>query len=202
MTSKLCIALVLLLLGPSALAQKPAKPETSTAHERAALIATLRRGKEFEANRVTYRHLPEVLAVERASQSEAPSAAVARLGASGGKIIETRGKLVLYRAAQARQPYADLIGESHVYPTVLNTHSGNIGVLSGVLVVKPKSMDDAQGIAAGHGLEIVRQYPRLRTVLLRVPHQADILDAAAAVAKDARVASCYPEIVEHFRKPR
>jgi hypothetical protein len=202
MRSKLCIALVLLMLSPLALAQKPATPETSAAKERAAMIATLRQGKEFEANRVTYRHLPEVLAVERASQSEGPAAAVARLGASGGMIIETRGRLVLYRSAQARQPYADRVGETIVYPTVLNTHSGKLGVLTGVLVVKPKSMADAQNIATSHGLEIVKAYAQLRTVMLRVPHKTDILDAADALGKDARVASAYPEIIEQLRKPR
>jgi hypothetical protein len=202
MSSKLRIAVLLLLLSPLAFAQKPAKPETGKAKERAAMLATLQRGKEISVNRVLYRHLPEVFAVERASQSEAPAAAVARLGASGGEVIETRGKLVLYRGAQARQPFAERVGASTVYPTVLNTHSGSIGVLTGVLVVKPKSMADARSIATSRGLEIVKVYPQLRTVLLRVPHQADILEAAAVLGNDARVASAYPEIVEHLRKPR
>ena len=166
------------------------------------MIATLRRGKEFEVNRVTYRHLPEVSAVERTTQSEAPSAALARAGASGGEVIETRGKLVFYRSAQTRQPYAERVGESNVYPAVLNTHSGKIGVLTGVLVIKPNTMADAQNIAASHGLEIVKAYPKLRTVLLRVPRKADILAAAAALAKDARVESAYPEIIEQLRTPR
>ena len=202
LSSKLRIGVALLLLSPLAFAQKPAKPETGATRERAAVLATLQRGKEFEVNRVTYRHLPEVLAVERASPAEGPSAAVARLGASGGEIIETRGKLVIYRSAQRRQAYADRVGETNVYPAVLNTHSGNIGVLTGVIVVKPKSMADAQNIATSHGLEIVKAYAQLRTVMLRVPHETDILGAADALAKDARVASAYPEIIEQLRKPR
>ncbi len=202
MSTKLCIAVALLLLNPLAFAQQPAETRTGPANERAALIATLRHGKEFEANRVTYRHLPEVLAVERASPAEAPASAIARTGASGGKVIETRGKLVLFQSAQARQPYIERIGESNVFPTVLNTHSGNIGVLTGVLVVRPKRMLDAPSIAASHGLEVVKQYKQLGTVLLRVPHQADIVDATAALAKDARVADAYPEILERLRKPR
>jgi hypothetical protein len=202
MSTKLRIALVLLLLNPLAFAQKPARPETSAAKERAAMIATLRQGKEFEANRTTYRHLPEVLAVERTSLSEAPTTAIARIGVSGGKVIETRGKLVLFRGAQARQPYAERAGETNVYPAVLNTHSGNIGVLTGVLVVRPKAMANAQRIAASHGLEFVKEYKQLGIVLLRVPHQADILDAAAALAGDVRVADAYPEILERLRTPR
>jgi hypothetical protein len=199
---RLRIALCLLFFAPLAFAQKPARPESGQANSRAAMLANLQHGKEFTVNRTPYRHLPEVFATERSSQSEAPTAALARLGSSGGDLIESRGRLVLYRSAQARQAYAERIGESNVYPTALNTHSGGIGVLTGVLVVKPKNMTDARAIASSHGLEIVKEYPQLRTALLKVPHKADIIDAAAALGKDPRVASAYPEIVEHIRTPR
>ncbi|MDH4190452.1 MAG: hypothetical protein OEW21_09625 [Betaproteobacteria bacterium] len=196
------IALCLLFIAPLAFAQKPVKPETAQAAQHSTLLKTLRRGNALIVNRMRYEHLPEVFALERASQSETPAAAIARIGSHGGETIETRGNLLLYRSPQAKQARAERLGGTNVYPTVLNTHSGKIGVLTGVLVVKPRSMADARSIADSHGLEIVHEYPQLQTVLVRVAQQADIIATTTAIGKDARVANLYPEIIEHRRTPR
>ena len=89
-----------------------------------------------------------------------------------------------------------------VYPTVLNTRTGNFGVLTGTLVVKPKSMADAEAIANSHGLEKAKEYPHLQTVFYRVKANMDVADVAAALQADARIESAYPEIIEYVRTPK
>ena len=89
-----------------------------------------------------------------------------------------------------------------MYPTVVNTRTGTLGVLTGTLVVKPKSMADAAAIANSHGLQKGKEYPQLQTVFYRVKSNTDIADVAAALQADSRVETAYPEIFEHVRLPK
>jgi hypothetical protein len=93
-------------------------------------------------------------------------------------------------------------GTSSVYPTVVNARTGTLGVLTGMLVVKPKSMADVDVIASVHGLEKVKAYPQLQTVFYRAKAGTDIADASAALQADARIEIAYPEVIEHVRVPK
>lgn len=197
------IVLLCLLLGASlGLAQESAKPPVAGRAERAAMLKSLQRGKEITLRNERYQLLPEISAVERKSAREAPQQALARLGADAGQVIETKGRLVLFRAPAMKGAFVGQTEGATVYPTVLNTRTGALGVLTGILAVKPKSMSDAAGIADRHGLKTLKEYPQLRTVFYRVKAGADIVDAAAALQADPRIESAYPEIVEYVRVPK
>lgn len=197
------IALCLTFVAPLALAQGSSKPAVkAAAAERAAMLETLQRGKQIKGSRGEYRHLPEVLAVERSAQQETPQQALARFGASGDQLIETKGKLVLFRFTHPKGAFVERVAGSAVYPTVLNDRTGTFGVLIGTLVVKPKSMADAGGIASRYGLEMVKEYAHLHTVLYRVKSNMDIADVTTALQADPRIESAYPEIIEHVYSPK
>ena len=184
------LALCLLMAAAApALAQKQWQAAATEASDRAALIQTLKRGKQITAGGESYRHLPEVSAAEGKAKA-------------GGEVIETKGKLVLYRASAAASAVVVRAGGSDVYPTVVNSRTGALGVLTGTLVVRPKSMADADAIAASHGLQKSKAYPQLQTVFYEVKPGADIADAAAALQADPRVELAYPEIIEHVRVPK
>jgi hypothetical protein len=193
------IVLCLMLAASLAWAQESPKPAKAKAAERAAMLGTLQKGKQIQGSREQYRHLPEVLAVARGT-SETPQEAIARVGAGGDQLLETKGRLVLFRSVQQKPAVVGRVAGATVYPTVLNTRTGNFGVLTGTLVVKPKSMADAEAIANSYGLEKAKEYPHLRTVFYR--EKGDIADAAAALQADARIESAYPEIIEYVRTPK
>lgn len=197
------MTLCLALAPPLVLAQEfPKQATTVVAAERAAMLETLQRGKEIGGYREHYRFLPEVRAVEHRTSAETPRQAFARIGESGAQLMETKGRLVLFRSAQQKAASVEGVGGSAVYPVVLNTRTGTFGVLTGILVVKPKSMADAAVIASSHGLEKGKEYPHLQTVFYRVKANTDIADAAAALQADPRVENAYPEIFEHVRLPQ
>jgi len=184
-------ALALALFAPACIAQTYPAPQGKAASGRAAMLASLQRGREIDVRGVRYRHLPEVLAVERGSGGAAP-----------GEILESKGGLVLYRAKAATAPAVQRAAGKAVYPAVLNTRTGALGVLTGNLIVKPKSMADAAAIAASHGLDEIQGYPQLQTVIYSAKPGVDIADVSAALQADPRVASAYPEIIEHVRVPK
>jgi hypothetical protein len=194
------LALGLAFLASLGLAQESAKPAKARAAERAAMLETLQRGKEIKGSREQYRHLPEVYAVEHHPSAETPQEALARVGESNAQLVETKGRFVLFRSAQQKPALVGRVAGATVYPTVLNTRTGNFGVLTGTLVVKPKSMGDAAAIANSYGLEKGKEYAHLRTVFYRT--KGDIADAAAALQADARIESAYPEIIEYVRTPK
>jgi hypothetical protein len=193
--------LALLLVGQTALAQGYGMSADPKATERAAMLKSLDRGKRMKGNRDEYQYLPQVFAVARANSSETPEQAIARV-AQGAELVETKGRLVLYRTAGAGSAPAQPSVYSNVYPTVINARTGTLGVLTGALVVKPKDIADADAIAAGHGLVKLKAYPQLGTVFYKVKTGADIADVSTSVQADPRVESAYPEIVEHVRVPR
>src|SRR6267154_514397 len=139
---------------------------------------------------------------ERAAMLETPQEAIARMGARGDQLLETKGRLVLFRSTQQKAASVEGASGSAVYPVVLNARTGTFGVLTGTLVVKPKSMTDAAAIASSHGLEKGKEYPHLRAVFYRAKAGTDIADAAAALQSDARIESAYPEIIEYVRTPK
>jgi len=194
-------ALVLALAASLGLAQEPPRPAGAKASERAAMLGSLQRGKQIAVRDERYQQLPEVVAVER-DRRATPETAVAAFGASPADIIETKGKLVVFRSPQMGAGFVVQVAGTTVYPTVLNARTGKIGVLTGTLVVKPKSMADADAIAGGHGLEKTGAYPHLQTVFYRAGANADIADVAAALQADPRVESAHPEIIEHVRVPK
>lgn len=198
------IVLLCLTLGCSlAWAQEPSKRgKPEAAAERDAMLGTMLKGKEIAGdNGQRYQHLPEVAAVERKASEETPQQAIARVGASGARVIESKGNLVLYRVSQQKALRVDSIAGASVFPAVLNTQTKAIGVLTGAQVVKPKSMSAAAAIGSSHGLEVVWEFPHLRTVFYRVKGSADIADVAAALQADSRVESAYPEIIEYMNVP-
>jgi len=193
--------LCLLLIAPMALAQKYGQSAKTGATERAAMVKTLERGKSMKGSREQYQHLTQVFAVV-ANSSETPEQAIARTGDSGAQLVETKGRLVLYRSAQTRPASVGRAGGTSVYPTTVNTRTGTLGVLTGTLIVKPKNMADADAIASSHGLDKTKAYPQLQTVFYRAKAGVDLADVSAALQADPRIESAYPEIVEHVRVPK
>ena len=155
-----------------------------------------------QGSRGQYRLLPEVHAVEHGASAETPQEALSRIGESGAQVLETKGRLVLFRSAQQKPAFVERFAGAAVFPTVVNTRTGTLGVLTGTLVVKPKKLADAAAIATSHGLENGKEYPHLRTVFYRAKAGTDIADAAAALQADARIESAYPEIIEYVRVPK
>src|SRR5262245_10920954 len=178
------------------------RPAVPAGAERAAMLKSLQRGKEIQGGRARYEHVPQVLAVALSSPSETPEQAMARAGEGGAQLVEIKGRLVLFRSAQLKPASVGTAGRASVYPAVINSRSGALGVLTGTLIVKPKSMSDAEAIASGHGLEKAKAYPELRTVFYSAPPGVDIADLSAALQADPRVESAYPEIIEQVRVPR
>jgi hypothetical protein len=195
------VALCLLLVTTPGLAQESKTPAKSKRTAHAAMLETLQRGKQITINRERYQLVPEVQAVERVSDEETPQQALAQVGV-GGQLIETKGKLVLFRVAQQKPAFVERVGSSTVYPAVLNLRTGTFAVLTGALVVKPKNMSDAGSIANRYGLETVWEFPHLRTVFYRVKANVDIIDIAAAIQADPLIEDIYPEIIEHMISPK
>jgi len=195
------LALILTLVAPLGLAQEPPKPSKVKNAERAAMLESLQRGKEISVRGERYQQLPEVTAVERKGNIT-PEKAVAPLGAAPTDILENKGRLVVFRSPQKKAGVVERVAGAAVYPTVLNARTGTIGVLTGTLIVKPKSMSDADAIASSHGLEKTKAYPQLQTVFYKVTSKIDIADVSAALQADPRVESAYPEIIEHVRVPK
>lgn len=191
------VALALAFAATTAMAQESATP----AADRTAFVQSLQRGKQITVGPEQYQHLPEVFAAERKGD-QTQQHALEAIGAGAAQVLETKGRLVLYRGSAAGSALVARVGASNVYPTVVNVRTGTLGVLTGTLVVKPKRFSDAASIASRHGLETVKEFAHIGMVFYRAKANADIADLAAALQADPRVENAYPEIIEHVRRPK
>lgn len=159
-------------------------------------------GREFAVNRQTYQLLPEIFAVKRSDAKDDPREALMRIGVDATSLVDAKRSYIVFRANQP-SPRAAMTqaGTATVFPTVINKRTKAIGVLQGTLIVKLKQMADADSIGSTHGLQLVKQYPQIQTVVYRVPTGVDLIASVEAVASDGRVASAYPDILEHERVP-
>jgi hypothetical protein len=190
-------ALGLALITLPVLAQKYATDKG--APEQSAALRALERGKRMKGSRDEYRHLTQVFAVPLANSSETPEQAIARTE-KGAQLVETKGRFVLFRSAQSKP--APLAPDAGPLPTAVNARTGALGIITGAVIVKTRSMSDADAIASGHGLVKSKAYPQLNTVYYRATPGVDIADLAAALQSDPRVESAYPEIIEYMRVPK
>ena len=187
--NKHILALCLLGVAVPALAQSQSTPGDDARAARATLIQSLQRGKEITVENRRYRYLPEVKAAEGKVRAT-------------GDVVETKGKLVLYRGAAADSAAIKVSGGSIEYPTVVNERTRTLGVLTGALVVKLKNMSDADAIASRYAVDKGRVFPQLQTVFYKARPGEDIADVSAALQADPRVESAYPEIIESVRQPK
>jgi len=195
------VALGLAFAATAGFAQDFNKPAKRPAAERAALLEGLQRGKQITVGREQYQHLPEVFAAER-NGDQTQQYALDAVGAGTAQVLETKGRLVLYRGSAGKSAMVARVGASNVYPTVVNVRTGTLGVLTGTLVVKPKRLSDAASIASQYGLDTVKEFAHIGTVFYSAKANADIADLAAALQADSRVENAYPEIIEHVRRPK
>lgn len=197
---KLQVIAVCLLMGcTTAYADKSV---ISQQDKRSAMLENLAVGQEFKVNQQTYQLLPEIFAVQRAHPRAEAQQTLDQVGVSAASLVETKGNFVVYRGSQPRTTASmTQQGSATVFPTVINKRTKVIGVLQGTLVVKPKQMADAASIGSAHGLEVVKEFPQIQTVIYRVQRNLDVIAVFGAVSADPRVTNAYPEILEHERVP-
>ena len=152
-------------------------------------------------NEVSYQLLPEIRAVLRSSSTETLQEVNSQLKNSGAQVIETKGNYVLFKTPVLQSELMQGLGDSTTYAAVLNTRTNNFGILTGVQVVTLRDIADAAVIASDYGIEVVKQYPHLRTVFFRVSPGIDIANLTTELKADIRVEYAYPEIIENLQQP-
>jgi hypothetical protein len=128
---------------------------------------------------------------------------------AGLAVLESRGPFTVYRepgpAARARAVREEAVVAGRLVIThaaVVNLRTGGVGILTGSVIVRPRSMADAEAIAGAAGLTIKSRAAALGWFVAEPPPGRDPISAAAGLGADLRVLSATPEVLEHFRVPR
>ncbi len=204
--TRLAIALSLsvALLPATALGQADA-----TRARRAELVAASQKGPEFRNDKQTYRVVVGMQALPRGDAGA--SAQALKLGFSTADVVEQKGPYVIVTRApvgatatlrlEAASGLAEVSG-APAFPVVVNVRNGQLGVVSGTLVVKMADVGEAAALAEANGLGVEYVAEPIHYAFLRVPAGRDVLAVLAALRRDARVSSAYAEIRETFNAAR
>jgi hypothetical protein len=174
-------------------------------------------GEPFlSSTRQAYRVAVELRAVPRGQDTAAGR--MAGLGIPAEELVEVKGPFLILRrptvsgtavgtvaATAAARPAAAsavaTVDRTRVHPVAVNTASGRLGILSGIVVARLRNPDDAAALAQANGLELDYVAVPIRCAFFRVPDGRDVVAAATALARDARVELTSPEVSETFRVP-
>jgi hypothetical protein len=198
------ILLVAAVLPATALGQA----ETAAAR-RAELVAASPKGPEFTNDRRTYRVVAGMQAVRLGDATAAARAEA--LGLPAAAVVEQKGPYaIVERGTAAGAPANRLAAASAIssvdgeraFPVVVNTRTGQLGVVSGTIIVKLASIADADALAKANGLSVEHVAESIGFAFLRAPAGMDVLATTAALGRDPRVTLAYAEIREHFAVPR
>lgn len=198
------ILLVAAVLPTAAIGQTP-----TAAARRAELVAASPKGPEFTNDRRTYRVVAGMQAV-RLGDATAVARALA-LGLPATAVVERKGPYAIVERGAATGTLASAvevasavsaIAAESSYPVVVNTRTGQLGVVSGTIIVKLASVADADALAKANGLLVEYVAEPIGFVFLRAPAGMDVLATTAALGRDPRVTLAYAEIREHFAVPR
>jgi hypothetical protein len=182
--------------------------ETAAAR-RAELVAASPKGPEFTNDRRTYRVVAGMQAV-RLGDATAVARAEA-LGLPAAAVVEQKGPYaIVERGTAADAPANRLAAASAIasvdgeraFPVVVNARTGQLGVVSGTIIVKLADLADADALAKANGLSVEYVAEPIGFVFLGAPAGTDVLAMTAALGRDPRVILAYAEIREHFAVPR
>jgi len=202
MTKKPSFVFLLLLLPLQADAQTSGRfgLESVNPAQRTVLVNNLSRGATFASDGKQYQLLPDAMAA-KALDDETLTQAGNRLSVRLSDVMETKGRYLFFRASSG-SPAVQLRANEPAYPVVLNSSTGELGLLPGTIAVTMKNVSLAGALATDHGLQVERTFPHLGVAFLRADGGRNVLTAAATLGGDARVTSAEPEVLEHIRVPR
>jgi hypothetical protein len=197
-TRRISLATSLLLLATTAL-PAGADPKAGAREElqrRETLKGGLPRGAPFLVQGRTYQLVGGLRAVP-GLHAERPPDTLRRVGAAAGDLVESKGPYLLLRQGDLAAHGAVLrhpTGPTH--PVAVNRATGQLAVLPGELVVRPRSFRDLDALAADHGLVVASRAPSIGAAFLVAPEGRDLVAAAAALAADSRLLSAEVEVLE------
>jgi len=163
------------------------------------------KGSAFSSRGESYVVLTEVHAVQAASAEEADSSALIRVGLVGASVMQRKGVHVLYRtpAGTATNPEASLIAlpGAVARPVVLNTRTGQLGIVLGTIIAKLHNPADTEDLALKYGVQIQADFKHLSMAVFAVKPGRDVAAAAQQLQADSRVESADVEVIEQVAVP-
>jgi hypothetical protein len=179
----------------SAQAAPPSQPDAQ------ALAASLPQGTEFRSGGRTYRPVAGLrAALDGVAGAPGDSAAASVPAAS---VVGRRGAYVIYResigAPEARN--ATALDRVTARSVVVNTRTGRLGIVNGVVNADLRNVDDAPAIAAEYGLVVDGVARGIGAAFFRAPAGTDLRAIVARLARDPRVKAVDLDIKEDFPVP-
>jgi hypothetical protein len=181
----------------------------TAAANRAGLVAASQKGPEFRNDRQAYRVMVGMQAVLR--EDATAVARAANLGLPAADVVEQKGPYAIVTrtpvgdTAAARLEKASAVAEvagEPTFPVVVNVRTGQLGVVSGTVLVKMADVEEAAALAQANGLAVEYVAGPIGYAFLRVPAGKDVFATLVALRRDARVSSAYAEIRERFTAAR
>jgi hypothetical protein len=191
--------------------QTPAGPRDASPAQRAPQpgVEGLERGAQWTNQGQAYAVVPQVRAVMGRGQGEEPSAALARLGVTGGQVMERKGGYIVYKQAAPPRPAggaatpAPLVAaKGDPRPVALNLRTNRLAVVLNTVRVELADATAAQALAADLGITLGRQMPSRPVAYYTAPAGADLVLLLNRMRADPRVAAADLELIEFARALR
>ena len=167
------------------------------------------KGDTFKSGKESYQILPELYSVSGERKSSVlKKAALSQIHEQkSGSHLKNKGKFSIYKSARTEKGMSSSLSpkelnDTKLYPIVLNSRTGDVGIVTGTIIVKVADIEDADYLATEYNLLVAKSYERLNLVFFTTPTDQDIVKAKEALESDSRVNEATIEILERFNNAK
>ena len=168
---------------------------------------TLNKGTLFQSEKETYYFLPELYSVIYSGNPDntASGNLTSIQSERSASLIQKKGRFSIYQSGlkvQDSKMTCQTVLANTLYPVVLNSRTGNLGIVTGNVIVKLKDIEQADEIAAEFNLNLKKAYSHLSTAFYLPSSDQDMLQLTEELGNDSRVKRATIEVLEYIQEAR
>lgn len=177
------------------------------------LIESFAKGESFNTKNETYVLLPELFSYKThtnvskrtivdTQETETDSLNLQNSTQSG--FVARKGNFIIMRSSNEQMSTSktlNTIGNSELYPVVLNQRTNQFGIVTREVVVELINVFNAEAISEEFKIELIRSFNNLRLAFYRIPANQDLMSIVQNLREDSRTKSVDLEVLENLNEP-
>jgi Open reading frame 2 N-terminal domain len=161
----------------------------------------------FQFEQETYQFLPELYSVVvRGASSDPITGNLASIQSEkSATLVQKKGHFQIFRSnleTGNKTMTCQNLYSQQVFPVVLNNRTGNLGIVTGMIAVKLKDIEQASDIAADYDLVIKNAFAHLNTAFYSTQPGQDLIQLGTTLGDDSRIEKASIEVLEHLQVER
>lgn len=169
-----------------------------------AVLETFEKGESFSQGNATYTLYPELRAEFKSKKVSDQTKSLSQSANETPKsnFVVSTDKFNIVKANKSEQKSSYSVSgmketNDSRYPVVLNTKTGDLGILTGSIIIQTKN----NVLFSDSSFQLKKSYPKLGFYIVSIPENGNINDALKKIIRNKDVDHVTVEVLENFKEP-